>query len=278
MNRRTVRSGITMVAGASLLILLGAEPAFADNCGDLSDCSPSVWAGMRLLAALLGLATVFAVVSGDTHGSGGSGGGSAGAGGGAGGGADNSGSRKGPPAAPDKAPPAYDPNYIPPKVDLTPEQQQRLEEAQKKIKDAQDSGGGPEDWVNDINPTNSRDNCVEAAKAVDNTLGKHPTAAGPVQRGQDGYEIENAYPGRSLHGSTPGGISQDMLASGEGSRGIVVVTNGGHSHAFNVYNDGGTIKWIDGQSGKVSTSPGGVFDSSTFKSDATQYYVMKTFP
>lgn len=291
MTRRPNLTGATIAGATALVVIIGdAAPAYADNCSGLADCTPGVFAAAVLLGGMLGLGLLMAYASsggggtgagggggsGSGSGQGGSGAGGTGAGGGGGGGA-GTGGAPGDGGAPPPIPPAYDPNYRPPQDPPTPEQQQRMDAAREGIRNDLANGKGPEVWAPKINPTGNTKNCVEAAKAVDSTLGNNPKAAGPVNRGQNGRDLQDAYPGRGQPEMSPMSIEQNLLESGPGSRGIVSVDQAPNGHTFNVYNDNGTIKWIDGQSGRVSTTPGGVLKPIGY-SDPSTLEFMKTFP
>jgi hypothetical protein len=283
-RRRPLLLG-TIVATLAVVVIVigGAEPAFADNCSGLSDCSPSLLAGTFLLGGVLGLGILAAASSaippgGGSAGGSGSGGGGPGSGGGSGSsGGSPPGANPPSPPVPPTAPPAYDPNNLPPKLETTPEQQKAINDAQQRIANDLQQGKGPQTWAKDINPTGDKLNCVESAKAVDQTLANNPSSAGPVSRGQNGAELQSAYPGRPDADSTADAITQDLLKSGPGSRGIVTVYEDGSAHAVNVYNDHGRVVWIDGQSGTVSNSANGVLRPAGY-TDHAQISVIKTYP
>jgi hypothetical protein len=102
----------------------------------------------------------------------------------------------------------------------------------------------------DFNPELGEVNCPETSIAVDNYLSGgsiEPATAGDVPAFPD--VLANDV-GSNLSGPTNfGDIEQFMQGAGDGSRGIVYVTDGNGAHFFNAYNAGGQILGIDGQAG-----------------------------
>jgi hypothetical protein len=287
-SRRTsaaTMAGIGVVV-TSVLVLGVAEPAFADNCSGLSDCSPSILGAIFLLAGVLGLGVAAAVTSSNPPGGGGGSGSGSGAGAGAGTGGAGTGGGSGPPGGPGPAnppappattPPVY-PIELPPTYEGDPAQQQAMNDARQRIADKLAHGQGPGSWVRDINPTGSDNNCVDAAKAVDQTLANNPSVAHPGYHGQNGEDLQNAYPGRPNQDTTLNDIANDMQQSGNGSRGIVTVYEGNDAHAINVYNDHGHLTWIDGQTGRVANTPGGILTPDGYDPAQATFKVLKTYP
>lgn len=291
-RRRTVAAavhasvlGVLLVVGLGLgLVVAGAEPAYADNCSGLSDCSPSVYGAISLLGGLLGLGVAAAVFSSIPPGRGGGSGDGSGSGSGSGAGAGSGGGSPGgpppgnPPGPPGTSPPPIYPIELPPTYDGDPAQQQAMNEARQRLENKLAQGLGPKDWVKDINPTGSTNNCVDAAKAVDQSLGGNPTVAHPAYRGQNGDELQAAYPGRSNNDATLDSIANDVRQSGPGSKGIVTVYSGNDAHAFNVTNDNGKVTWIDGQTGRVASTPGGILGPAKYDPTQSTFKFLKTYP
>ena len=102
----------------------------------------------------------------------------------------------------------------------------------------------------DFNPELGEVNCPETSIGVDNYLSGgsfEPATAGDVSAFPD--VLANDV-GSNLSGPTNfGDIEQFMQGAGDGSRGIVYVTDGNGAHFFNAYNAGGQILGIDGQAG-----------------------------
>ncbi|AWZ16100.1 RHS repeat-associated core domain-containing protein [Streptomyces sp. ICC1] len=112
----------------------------------------------------------------------------------------------------------------------------------------------PGGTLRSVNPTGSNTNCAKCSIATDLRLqGKNATAGpGPLT---DASDLEAHF--GSLFRSTKGrdDISRELLERGNGARGIVygftVDSKGGvdWGHFFNAVNDGGNIKFLDGQAG-----------------------------
>jgi collagen type III alpha len=139
----------------------------------------------------------------------------------------------------------------------------------------------PESWSAGINPgrdSPGRDNnCGECSRAVDSTWSGHPTAAAamsdpdapgePISRMTDWASAAPASASLSE-------VGHRLDTLGPGSSAIVGCDwKYGGGHWFNAVNDGGSVKAIDGQSGKVEnwppSSPGLGFDESDMRySDA----------
>lgn len=116
------------------------------------------------------------------------------------------------------------------------------------------AGGAPESplagSIRNVNPTGSMQNCVSCAIATDATLSGRPASAipgGPWPAGN----VFGFYPGRVfIPANGYGGIRTMMTNAGPGARGIVWGTRTGQQgHMFNVVNQGGTIRFLDGQTG-----------------------------
>jgi filamentous hemagglutinin len=92
-------------------------------------------------------------------------------------------------------------------------------------------------------------NCANCAVATDATLAGSPASALPgavTQAAQLAKELGGAW----ARTSGPTGIAVTMEAAGPGARGIVFGTRGsGIGHFFNVVNQGGVVRFLDGQAG-----------------------------
>jgi hypothetical protein len=73
------------------------------------------------------------------------------------------------------------------------------------------------------------------------------------QLDQEGM-LESQY-GSSFDAMPPSSIVDELTDAGDGSRGIVSVTDGVNAHAYNAFNYNGQIYFADGQSGKIWTNP-----------------------
>ncbi|MFE1291739.1 RHS repeat-associated core domain-containing protein [Streptomyces sp. NPDC058751] len=109
--------------------------------------------------------------------------------------------------------------------------------------------------LKDVNPSGSQTNCAKCAVATDDRLqGKNSVA------GDGGYTDASALEAHygSTFKATSGrdGIAGELLKRGDGARGIVYGfdTDGAGNipypgHFFNAVNDGGNVKFLDGQTG-----------------------------
>jgi len=113
------------------------------------------------------------------------------------------------------------------------------------------SGGAPPDpEFPNANPKGYTKNCINCAIATDATLAGRPASAlfgKPV-----GLEVlEKEFGGKFQPVRGPGDVRKILSESGNGARGIVagesLTDNPGH--VFNVVNDNGKIRFIDGQKG-----------------------------
>ena len=110
--------------------------------------------------------------------------------------------------------------------------------------------------IRNVNPTGGRMNCVNCAVATDATLAGRPASALPG--GATPISIlEAQYGGRFSQSMSPAQISEAMSAAGNGARGIVFGSRGKDvGHVFNVTNQNGTVRYLDGQTGKSAKVDG----------------------
>ncbi|MCX8589010.1 toxin glutamine deamidase domain-containing protein [Gilliamella sp. B3801] len=121
--------------------------------------------------------------------------------------------------------------------------------------------------IRDVNPgypTEGRThNCVNCAIATDATLGGNPASALPInsKNGVSISVLEKQYGTKFQNVSGPNNIIEQMSNAGTGARGIVFGSYGPGQpgHVFNVVNQNGKIRFLDGQTGKAA-------DMSKFKS------------
>jgi filamentous hemagglutinin len=98
-------------------------------------------------------------------------------------------------------------------------------------------------------------NCVKCSIAVDSTLAGRPAQALEGLASADfpgAVKILEEYSGSKVRTmSSAAQIEKVMSGAGTGSRGIVIGYKEGSefSHAFNVVNQNGTIRFLDGQIG-----------------------------
>ena len=106
-------------------------------------------------------------------------------------------------------------------------------------------------------------NCVNCSVATDATLAGNPASALPVNHnnGIPLTVLESQYGTKFKYVSSSESITQQMTSAGSGSRGIVFGSYGPGQpgHVFNVVNQNGTVRFLDGQTGKPA-------DLSQFKS------------
>ncbi len=142
----------------------------------------------------------------------------------------------------------------------------------------------PETWARDINPgrneVGGNYNCGECARAVQDTWSGDASVAAimtPGRRGEPPSRM-NVWAGSSPQQATMNQVSDRLKELGPGSSAIVLSrwNNGGGGHYFNSINDSGTIKAIDGQSGRVQPWPPSRvdfgFDESAMSSSAAFYF------
>ncbi|WIE49882.1 DUF637 domain-containing protein [Pseudomonas sp. GM17] len=99
-------------------------------------------------------------------------------------------------------------------------------------------------------------NCVNCSIATDATLAGNPASALPI-KSTDGVSItvlEKQFGTRFVSVSSADNISQKMIDIGSGARGVVYGSYGPGQpgHVFNVVNQNGTIRFLDGQTGKAA--------------------------
>lgn len=130
------------------------------------------------------------------------------------------------------------------------------------------NGAAIEAQIAGVNPTGATmdtPNCSFVSQAVeDRFAGDLVSYADPAGNIRDIGEMASNLNTQWVGDVTEQGISDSLQASGDGSRGIAVIGQGGpagqpvSSHAINVIQQGGTTFFVDGQSGQVVTSIGQV--------------------
>ncbi len=97
-------------------------------------------------------------------------------------------------------------------------------------------------------------NCVNCSIATDATLAGNPESALPINstKGVPLTVLEKQYGAKFSGVSSPETITQHMISGGDGARGIVFGSYGPGQpgHVFNVVNQNGAIRYLDGQTGK----------------------------
>ncbi|WP_340054456.1 toxin glutamine deamidase domain-containing protein [Pseudomonas sp. JAI120] len=97
-------------------------------------------------------------------------------------------------------------------------------------------------------------NCVNCSIATDATLAGNPASALPINstKGVPLTVLEKQYGAKFSGVSSAETITQHMIGGGDGARGIVFGSYGPGQpgHVFNVVNQNGAIRYLDGQTGK----------------------------
>lgn len=111
--------------------------------------------------------------------------------------------------------------------------------------------------IRNVNLIKGTTNCVNCAIATDATLAGRPASA--LNSGPTVLPVLESLYGRSFVGrSTIEGVSGTMSEAGHGARGIVFGDRGAGKvgHVFNVVNQSGAVRYLDGQSGKEAVTEG----------------------
>ncbi|HHM13107.1 MAG TPA: hypothetical protein ENJ16_06105, partial [Planctomycetaceae bacterium] len=142
---------------------------------------------------------------------------------------------------------------------------QRAEEAVPGATIAKPKGDGGASARN-VNPTGRlgsagrTQNCGNCVVATDATLAGHPATAlpGTLTSAADVARAFGRRPTAWIPTTGMSGITTIMKEWGTGARGIVFGTRSGGrpGHFFNVANQGGTVRFIDGQTGKAAAFDG----------------------
>lgn len=141
----------------------------------------------------------------------------------------------------------------------------------------------PQNWVADINPDRNapwrQNNCGECARAVDSAWNGQPAVAAALARPEELEKVSRMtdWAGEEPVPAKMGDVEQRLRELGPGSSAVVGCDwNRGGGHWFNALNDGGTIKAVDGQMGRVETwppsRPGVGFDEGMMRSSDAIYF------
>ncbi len=122
----------------------------------------------------------------------------------------------------------------------------------------------PERWVAEINgpgfgAPGRTYNCIDCTRAVEaNWRGQGEVAApliDPTIRGVSGHLLEDWSGGR-FRPTTVDGLGAELERLGPGASAMVVSSwDYGGGHAYNAINDGGVVRWVDGQTGQTMPWP-----------------------
>jgi hypothetical protein len=109
--------------------------------------------------------------------------------------------------------------------------------------------------LSQVNPTGGTTNCVNCALSLDATLSGAPSCAMPGCVTSPRL-LQQMY-GRGFYGTTSGHLTNELRQAGNGARGIVLIPGTPNSHVINAINQGGVVKYLDGQIGREVTAPSG---------------------
>ncbi|GAB3933071.1 RHS repeat-associated core domain-containing protein [Kribbella albertanoniae] len=121
-------------------------------------------------------------------------------------------------------------------------------------------GASPKATRGSVNKVGGTQNCVSCAIAGDSTLGGSPASAikrNPDEPFADGMVLIERYAGSTWRWMGRPKIEAELLAAGEGARGIVYGERRGTAHVFNAVVQRGQVNFVDFQSGGA-----GVFERS----------------
>ncbi len=134
------------------------------------------------------------------------------------------------------------------------------------------SRSSPEGWAGLVNGAGidspGRDNnCIDCARSVESTWRGAPTMAAAMAdanaTGTDAHRVTE-WSGGELVAANYGDVDQRLGELGEGASAILVSSwkGGRGGHAYNAINDGGVVKFVDGQSATLSRWPPISWDES----------------
>ncbi|MCC6898121.1 MAG: hypothetical protein IT377_04060 [Polyangiaceae bacterium] len=106
-------------------------------------------------------------------------------------------------------------------------------------------------------------NCLNCAVATDATLSGSPAVALKAKRALPVDMLEKHFGNKFGAATSMDELAQTMQEAGSGARGIVHASRGAGKvgHVFNVVNQGGTVRFLDGQTGKPAVVAGEGFQS-----------------
>ena len=111
--------------------------------------------------------------------------------------------------------------------------------------------------IRNVNPTGCKTNCINSTIATHRTLNGNPTSAMPGRPGPISI-LETELGGTFSRVSGRSQIESIMRAAGPGAEGIVAASRGRNEvgHVFNVVNQKGNVRFLDGQTGGQATFEG----------------------
>jgi hypothetical protein len=114
----------------------------------------------------------------------------------------------------------------------------------------------PENWAGEINPGEGLDNCGDCARSAQQTWEGSPRCA--AVGGPEHDSVMTQWAGASPEPASVDDINAKLAELGPGSSAIVGFDwASGGGHWSNAVNDGGAIKAVDGQKGRVGSWPPG---------------------
>jgi RHS repeat-associated protein len=112
------------------------------------------------------------------------------------------------------------------------------------------------DLIKNVNPTGGTKNCVNCAAASDASLAGNPASALPG-KAVSIKVLEKQFGATFVKMADKKAIDQAMKAAGPGAQGIVFgMRKGAVGHVFNAVNQGGVVRYVDGQIGKAASFSG----------------------
>jgi RHS repeat-associated protein len=119
------------------------------------------------------------------------------------------------------------------------------------------SGGEKAGSIRNVNPTGGKNNCVNCSIATDSTLRGRPASALPGSV-TNITELEKFYGGKFGPSTTIDSIAEQVARAGKNTGGIVYGSpvKGNVGHVFNVINQNGKIRFLDGQTGRPASFDG----------------------
>ena len=110
--------------------------------------------------------------------------------------------------------------------------------------------------IRNVNPLRGTQNCINCSIATNATLVGRPASAlagSPTSINV----LEKTFGGTFGAAISRSGIESSLLSAGNGARGIVFGSRGSQvGHVFNVVNQRGTIRFLDGQTGRAASLDG----------------------
>lgn len=111
--------------------------------------------------------------------------------------------------------------------------------------------------IRNVNKVAGKQNCVNCSVATDATLAGRPTSALNTNGPLSISVLERHFGAKFGTAMTSSSIESSILQAGNGARGIVFGSRGNQTgHVFNVINQNGVVRFLDGQTGKAANVAG----------------------